>query len=81
MAANLVTVVHGNVCVVEVWMLAGGGEPSLVGRTPAVVVHLPSPIVARTVLRSKVNLSANSVNTSIVTLAPTFTAITSFATG
>ena len=49
MVSNLVTVVHGDVCIVEVGVLAGGGEPALVGRPPVVVVvvvHLPPPLPA-----------------------------------
>ena len=47
--SNLVTVVHGDVCIVEVGVLVGGGEPALVGRPPVVVVvvvHLPPPLPA-----------------------------------
>ena len=78
MASNLVTVVHGDVCIVEVWVLVGGGEAALVGRTPVVVVvvvvvHLPPSLAARPMLGPKV------VNAPLVTLAPIFTTITSFA--
>ena len=78
MVSNLVTVVHGDVCIVEVWVLVGGGEAALVGRTPVVVVvvvHLPPPLAARPMLRPKV------VHAPLVTLAPIFTSIASFAPG
>ena len=83
MASHLVTVVHGDVCIVEVGMLVGRGEPALVGRPPVVVVvvvHLPHPpLAARPMLRPKVTLPAKSVYAPFVTLAPTFTTVTSFA--
>ena len=81
--SNLVTVVHGDVCIVEVGVLVGRGEPALVGRAPivVVVVHLPPPLPAGPVLRSEVTLPAKSVHAPIVSLAPTFTTITTFAAG